>query len=83
MIMRCTRSELARMPTTNAACSPQAAFLFVCETRGILPRFRSAPEKRGFRALPRQRCALSRRHIHVPDVATLAAAEKKLALWLG
>jgi len=29
----------------------------------------------------RQRCALS--HIHVPDVATLAAAEKKLALWLG
>jgi len=31
----------------------------------------------------RQRCALSRRHIHVPDVATLAAAEKKLALWLG
>jgi hypothetical protein len=49
--------RVGRMPTTNAACSPQAAFLFVRETRGSCPGFTSRGKSVVF---PRSRVAASR-----------------------
>ncbi len=59
-----TRAATASPPPAGRrTCGPAS---LLSEIRGILPRFRVAPEKRGFRALPRRRCAASRRHIPVP-----------------
>src|SRR5436190_24337903 len=46
---RCTNSELARTPTTNAACSPQAAFLFAARNSRLLQVARGCFQNRRWR----------------------------------